>query len=148
MSNHHRGKFGYRYCFLLLLACSPDLEDDPIPFIAFSPISINLNLPEFVGLKTDGGYKEIGGGVRGIVVYRKNSAEYLAWEKNCSFQPNDVCATVNVHISGLYLTDACCNSNFDFSSGLPTSGPAWRPLQRYATQLNGSELLVTDQIVY
>jgi nitrite reductase/ring-hydroxylating ferredoxin subunit len=133
---------------LALLGCTPDLQDDPIPFVPFPAIVINLNLPEYIALKTDGGYQEISGGVRGIILYRKSSAEYLAWEMNCSFRPNDACATVNVHSSGLYMTDPCCSSNFDFSTGVPTAGPAWRPLQRYATQLSGSTLTVTDQVVF
>jgi|SRR5690349_8147710 len=139
--------------FFLLLAitslhsCSPDLTDDPIPRDTFSAVTINLNLPSYVKLFTDGGwvyYDDVG--VRGIIIYRLNSSTYLAYERNCSYQPNSACATVNVDISNLFMFDACCNSAFDFSDGTPTGGPAWRPLLQYETVLNGSELTITDVV--
>lgn len=133
--------------FLLLIACEPDLSDDPIPYIPFTEIIINLSFPEYASLRTDGGYKEINGGVRGIIIYRVNATSYNAFERNCSFHPNDACATVNTHNSGLYLTDPCCGSTFNFSDGNPSGGVAWRPLRRYRTQLNNSTLTITDEVV-
>ncbi len=133
--------------FLLLVGCQPDLSDDPIPYIPFTEIIINLSFPEYASLRTDGGYKEISGGVRGIILYRINSTSYNAFERNCSFHPNDACATVNTHSSGLYLTDPCCGSTFNFSDGNPSGGVAWRPLRRYRTQLTGTTLSITDEII-
>jgi nitrite reductase/ring-hydroxylating ferredoxin subunit len=143
--NIRRNKF---WLFLfLLMACERDLQDDPIPFVPFIDVVINLNLPEFISLKSDGGYKEISQGVRGIIVYRENASTYHAYERNCSFRPNDACATVNVHVSGLFMTDPCCGSNFNFSDGNPSGGPAWRPLARYQTQLSGLTLTVSDIVI-
>jgi hypothetical protein len=73
---------------LLLLACTPDMYDDPIPLVPFVDIVINLNLPEYINLRTDGGSKELStGGVRGIIVYRVNASTYFAYERNCSYHP-------------------------------------------------------------
>ena len=135
------------YILLLLMGCQPDLSDDSIPYIPFTEIIVNLSFPEFAALKTDGGYKEIKGGVRGIIIYRINSTSYNAFERNCSFHPNDACATVNAHSSGLYLTDPCCGSTFNFSDGNPSGGVAWRALRRYRTQLTGTTLSITDEII-
>ncbi|HPM30087.1 MAG TPA: hypothetical protein PLJ60_07100, partial [Chryseolinea sp.] len=85
-------------------------------------------------------------GVRGIILYRKDVATYIAYERNSSFHPNEACATVDVHNSNLYMIDICSNSTFDFSTGIPTSGPAITPLRRYVTNLNGFELTITDEI--
>lgn len=138
----------YAFIFFFLFACDPNLSDDPIPYIPFNDYVINLNLPEYIALRTDGGYKEVNSvGVRGVIIYRVNSTNYIAYERNCSFQPNEACATVNVHSSGLFMTDACCGSNFNFTDGNPTGGPAWRPLVRYRTQLSGSELTITSDII-
>jgi nitrite reductase/ring-hydroxylating ferredoxin subunit len=131
----------------MILGCEPELSDDAIPYQPFDVININLNLPEYIGLKTDGGNTYIDGGVRGIILYRQNASNYMAYERNCSFQPNSACATVDVHVSTLYMLCSCCNSTFDLATGFPTAGPAWRPLRRYETSLNGSELTITDQIV-
>jgi nitrite reductase/ring-hydroxylating ferredoxin subunit len=133
---------------LSLVACTRDLSDDPIPNIPFADVVINLGLPDYFSLQTDGGFKELNtGGVRGIILYRVNSSTYFAYERNCSYRPNEACATVNVHNSGLFMTDPCCNSSFNFSDGNPSGGPAWRQLQRYRTQLSGSTLTISDEIV-
>jgi hypothetical protein len=131
-------------------SCTPDLSDAAIPYQPFSPIVLNLNLPENIRLKTDGGYKVISsaeGGVQGIIVYRQNLTTYIAYERNCSYHPNDACVTVEVHSSTLYMHDPCCGSTFRFETGEPTGGPAWRPLRKYETLLTGSELTITDEIV-
>jgi hypothetical protein len=132
------------FLVLFMMACEPNLSDDPIPYIAFNDIILNLNLPQYISLRSDGGFKEISGGVRGIIIYRVNSTTYKAYERNCSFQPNEACATVNVHSSGLFMNDPCCGSNFTFEDGNPSGGPAWRPLVSYRTQLSGLELIITS----
>jgi hypothetical protein len=130
-----------------LNSCSPDLSDDAIPRDTFSSVTINLNLPEYLSLHTDGGWKYYDDvGVRGVIIYRLDVSTYLAFERNCSYHPNDACATVNVHSSNLYMFDTCCNSTFDFD-GTPTGGPAWRPLLQYETLLTGTDLTITDNVV-
>lgn len=137
--------------FLIFLAnltgCEPDLSDDPIPYQPFPDIIINLNLPEYFSLKVDGGYTIMDGGVRGIIIYRVNSNQYLAFERNCSFHPNDACATVDVEITGLNMIDPCCGSTFSFSNGAVISGVAWRPLRQYYTELDFNDLTITDEVI-
>ena len=134
--------------YLLLLfsvACSSDLSDDPIPVASFADIVIDISFPSYVNLRTTGGFANVSGGVRGIIVYRSTGNSFLAYERNCSFHPNEACATVNVHSSGLYMTDSCCGSDFSFQDGSPTGGQAWRPLRRYRTQFSGSTLTISDE---
>jgi nitrite reductase/ring-hydroxylating ferredoxin subunit len=127
--------------------CQPDLQDDAIPWQPFDVININLNLPAYIHLRTDGTYEYLNdGGVRGIIVYHQSGSNYIAYERNCSFQPNSACATVEVHASTLFIFCPCCSSNFDFATGYPTGGPAWRPLRQYETSLNRTTLTITDQI--
>jgi hypothetical protein len=139
------GRIKSIFFILLTIGCNSDLSDDPIPPASFPDIQIDINLPEYVTLRTDGGFKEISGGVRGIIVYRANGTSFQAYEKNCSYHPNDACATVSVHSSGLYMTDSCCGSNFSFADGTPTGGQAWRPLRRYRTQFSNSRLIISDE---
>jgi hypothetical protein len=138
-----------RIWFLLLAisSCTPSRYDDPVPFVPFVDIVINLNLPEFIALRSDGGHAQVSGGVRGIIVYRVNSTSFVAYERNCSFRPNEACATVNVHNSGLFMEDPCCSSSFNFSDGNPTGGPAWRPLVQYRTQLSGLTLTISSEVI-
>jgi hypothetical protein len=128
----------------LLIACEPDLVDDPIPFIPFS--DINIVIPNYPALSSDGGHILLSEGVRGIILYRKSATTYLAFERNCSYRPNDACATIDVHSSTLFMQDVCCGSSFNFD-GTPSGGPAWRPLQQYKTSLAATTLTITDQIL-
>ena len=131
----------------MFLACSPDLSDNPIPYQPFPDIILNLNLPENLTLKTKGNAREINGGVRGIIVYCQDFGVYYAYERNCSYHPNDACATVNIDNSKLFMIDPCCGSSFNFSNGQPMGGVAWRPLQAYQTSYDGFNLTITDQVV-
>ena len=136
-----------RVLTVVLFGCTPDLSDDPIPFQPFPDIILNLNLPENIALKSKGNAREINGGVRGIIVYCADAGVYAAYERNCSYHPADACATVNIDNSKLFMIDPCCNSNFDFATGMPTGGVAWRPLQEYHTSYDGFELVITDQVI-
>ena len=145
----HRFFTGILIVFLVILSgCDPDLTDDPIPYQAFPDVTINLTLPAYSGLNTNGGFATNNeAGVRGVIIYRENSASYKVYERNCYFHPNDACATVNVDVSGLFMIDPCCSSTFSFSTGQPTGGVAWRPLRQYETILDSNFLIITDEIL-
>lgn len=134
---------------LAILVLTASFHQAHAQYASFPEIVINLSLPDYSSLKFDGGIKEINDtGIRGIVVYRLNSTSYVAYDRNCSYHPNDIyCSTVEVDFSRLFLKDPCCNSTFNFSDGMPTGGPASRPLIRYRTELAGSVLTITDEII-
>jgi hypothetical protein len=130
-----------------VLGCTPDDSDDEIPFVPFGDIQVNLSLPQYLLLNSAGTAAYLNdGGVKGIILHHHATGEFYAFERNCSYHPADACSTVGIAPAGVYLTDTCCGSNFNFD-GDPIGGPAWRPLRRYATFLNGGMLIVTDEIV-
>jgi nitrite reductase/ring-hydroxylating ferredoxin subunit len=137
-----------RLMILLLIttmACDNTFDGEQIPLSDFPDLSINLSLPEYRDLNIDGSFVYINSiGLRGIILYRENASSYFAFERNCSFQPNDACATVNVSTSKLSMTDPCCGSTFNFPNGDPTGGPARYSLRIYETQLDGNYLTITD----
>jgi hypothetical protein len=130
---------------LAFTGCKPD-ADDQMPYLPFEDIVINLSLPEYFILQSSGTYKYINGGVKGIILYRKSADVFYAFERNCSFSPNDACSTVEVEITGLQISDPCCGSGFNFE-GNPINGPARRPLRKYFTSLSGSTLTITDEVL-
>jgi nitrite reductase/ring-hydroxylating ferredoxin subunit len=134
---------------LPLLILTASFHQAHAQYASFPEIVINLSLPDYSSLKFDGGIKELTDtGIRGILLYRASATTYIAYDKNCSHHPYDVeCSTVEVDFSRLFLKDPCCNSTFNFSDGMPTGGPASRPLIRYRTELVGSVLTITDEIV-
>lgn len=116
---------------------------------SFPEIYINLSLPQYIDLKTDGGYVYYkDGGLRGLIIVRKDATTYLVFERTCTYKPNDACATVNVDDFGFMMEDPCCQSTFDISDGQPTHGPAVFALRQYKSHLEGNDLYITDQVVY
>ena len=129
----------------LLTSCDSQQIDDQIPFVSFTDIRINLKSQQYLALQNQG-YITIDGGIRGIIVHKTTFGdEYTAFERNCSYQPNNACALVEVAASGLSMQDLCCNSTFEFNQGNPTGGPAQSPLRRYRTIVNGDVLTIVDE---
>ena len=137
-------------CAVMILSfsgCRRDEDDDAIPFLPFSDVYVNLSNPEYFALQQVGNYVYLNGeGVKGIILYRAGANEFRAFERNCSFTPNDACSTVEVDGTGLRLIDPCCGSVFDFD-GEPISGPAWRPLRQYRAEMGGTEVVISDEII-
>jgi len=119
-----------------------------VPYAQFPDIVINLNLPAYNRVRTEGGYVYLEGGVRGLILYHQEGNTYLAFERNCTYHSQEDCATVEVHSSTLYMTDPCCGSIFSFPDGEATKGPAWNRLVQYRTSLTGNTLTIIDEIIY
>lgn len=127
----------------LFLSCEPQYYEEPIPYVPVD-FEISINDPKLADLDIRK-YAYINSeGVRGIIIYKKSYHEYLAFERNCSFTPNEACATVDVHSSGQYMIDTCCGSVFDFS-GNPIGGPAIRPMMQYHVAQNGNFLHIYNE---
>lgn len=128
-----------------LASCNDEFRQDEIPLAAFDDIFINLDLPQYNDLSFDRGFVTLPQGVRGIILYRLNSSTYFAFERNCTFLPNEAGATVNVDQSQLFMRDTSCGSTFGFDEGIPTSGPAQFPLRRYRIIQSGRTLTITSE---
>jgi len=134
--------------FVAFTACEPQLTDNPIPLITFADVVINLSLPEYTALRVDGGFKLLNNiGVRGVILYRVSNTSFHAYERNCSYHPNEAGATVDIHSSNLFMQDFSCNSTFNFSEGQPQGGPAWRPLRQYHTDVTANVLTITSDVI-
>ena len=119
----------------LLESCESDALYDPIPYVLVDE-TINLNNQEYLPLQRDGGYVEIIGGWKGILIYRENANTYRAFEKASPHRTDEVCAEIFVDPSGFFIKEGCDNSVYDFQ-GNPAGGVSQIPLRQYATQLDG-----------
>jgi Rieske Fe-S protein len=134
----------------LVAACSSNT--DTTTTIPNVPVNVQLDLRDQQNraLLFDNGVVSIPagsangqGGVKGIYVVRQNATSYVAFERNCPYQPLSACATVTLDKSGLYFSDSCCGSQFSLQ-GQVTGGPAPRSLRQYSTSLSGSLLTITN----
>ena len=118
--------------------CKKD-NNNSVPNTAVD-IYLYTSNPSFVNLNPIGGWVYITGGVRGILIYRKSSSEFMAYDRNCTYQPNDACATIYVDATNIMATDTCCNSKFSMYDGSVLNGPAGLPLKQYHTAFDGNVL--------
>ena len=137
--------------FLILSACGSDgpAQQQQMPYGVVN-LSLNLTNQQYRALRADNGVAAFArngpagpAGVKGIYVVRQNAQSYLAFERNCPYQPYDACALVSLDRSRLFLRDSCCNSQFDLR-GQVTGGPSVRPLLQYSVSLQGDLLTVTN----
>lgn len=134
----------YVYCAALVLmskGCTKETFTSNIPLVDVN-IFIYPNTPSFINLNNVGGFEYITGGVRGIIVYRASADEFKAYDRNCTFRPEENCATVDVNDSNIIAEDDCCSSQFLITEGSPINGPATLPLKAYRTTYDGNVLHV------
>ncbi len=125
--------------FLILIESCKKNNDNGVP-IAAVDIYIYANNPSFINLNAIGGWVYITGGVRGILVYRKSTSEFMAYDRNCTYQSSDACATVIVDATNIIATDTCCHSKFSMYDGSVLQAPAGLPLKAYSTTFDGNVL--------
>ena len=141
------------FCALLTAAACGSKTDEQ-PLIPYAPVNLSINLTnqEYVNLRSPNGSVTLpvqgpagAGGVKGVIVVRQGMGNsYLAFERNCPYQPYSACSTVSLDRSSrLFMRDSCCNSQFDLQ-GQITGGPTSRPLKQYATSVQGNILSVTN----
>ncbi len=140
----------FHSAFLLITACGSDsTTQQQIPYGVVN-LSIDLTNQQYRALRADNGavlFEKNGpvgpAGVKGVILVRQNAQSYLAFERNCPYQPYDACSLVRLDRSALFLRDTCCNSQFDLR-GQVTGGPSARPLLQYSVSLQGTQLTVVN----
>ncbi len=109
----------------------------PVPSIPFD-ISININLPSYSNLTGVGGYAYVQGGSKGIVVYRRSTYEFVAFDRH-SPANDGTCEDplVTNDDNFLQLDDLCTGATFSLYDGSPLSGSDFG-LRMYVTVFDGN----------
>lgn len=129
---------------LFLILSSNSCEKGTPSGIPYVPVSYQLTVsnPEFSPLLAVGGWLYIGGGSRGIIVYRYTPDEFRAYDRHCTFQVNDNCRVNMESTDVTALDEECCDSKFLIIDGAPIDGPANIALHQYNTSFDGNTLLI------
>ncbi|MFH0893313.1 MAG: hypothetical protein V2A54_02665 [Bacteroidota bacterium] len=131
-------------CFLLLGVLSCKKDKDGVPDVAVD-IYIDLNSYVYTNLNAVGGYVYVTGGYKnkGIIVYRRSIDEFKAYDRSCTYDPDNDCR-LTVMTSGLEVWDSCCGSKYIITDGTPTNKPATLPMKAYQTILSGNTLHIVN----
>lgn len=119
--------------------CRKD-KNDVIPLV---PVDIRITTtdPLFINLTVPGGFEYVTGGSNGILIYRRSSDEFMAFDRHCTYNVDDYCQ-VAVDSTWTSISDTCCDSRYLILDGSVTNGPATRGLQQYQTAFDGTLLRV------
>ncbi len=131
--------------FFVILSSNSCQRGTPsgIPYVPVN-YQIIVSNPEFAPLLAVGGWIYIGGGSRGIIVYRFSPDEFRAYDRHCTFQIEDDCRVSMDNTDITAVDNVCCSSKFLIIDGAPIEGPAAIGLHQYNTQFNGNSLIITN----
>lgn len=109
----------------------------PVPSIPFD-ITININLPSYSNLTGVGGYAYVQGGSKGIIVYRRSTYEFVAFDRH-SPANDGTCEDplVTNDDNFLQMDDLCTGATFSLYDGSPLSGSDFG-LRMYVTAFDGN----------
>ncbi len=125
--------------FTFIFSCKKS-TNHPIPSIPFD-ITINTSLPSYNSLQGVGGWAYVSGGVQGIVVYRKSTDEFVAFDRKSPIVSSECKQPLTTNPDNfLHLDDSCTKAKFSLFDGSPISGSEFG-LRQYQTQWNGSSTL-------
>jgi hypothetical protein len=131
-------------CFLGLsfaVSCREEVSPvSPIPDVVVQEqVSLNSVISQELMLG-DGRFIYINGGIKGIILYRKSSESYLAFERLSPYRMEDSCGILTVPVSRFFMEDTCHKCTFGWD-GRPLSGPCREILKQYRVQFTSSNTL-------
>lgn len=127
---------------LTLFSCSKDKLDR----IPEAYVNYRITLQEFNIKNTNGLLlvdKAVGGGVAGLIIYRRADNAYVAYDRCSSVNPQQRCAIVPDD-PNLTATDPCSGAKFFLFDGSPFKAPAKRSLKEYRVIISKFEISVVN----
>jgi hypothetical protein len=125
------------FILVLLIVFSCRKNEDLIPNVAVNEY-IDLNLPSYSTLNAVNNWIYYPAGAKGLIIFRKSTTEFVAYERACTYDPNTSGAVVYMLSNGIDAKDSICGSKFFIFDGSILNGPASRPLQQYRCAYNVS----------
>lgn len=130
----------------LFISCDKQSKQ-AVPGIPYVPVNqkVNINDPKYQSLQNIGGWAYVVGGSRGIILYRESTESFKAYERQCTYDPIQVCSTLDMDAAVLQANDYdCCGSVFNILNGGISQGPASKALLQYQTSFDGTTVTITN----
>ena len=134
---------------LFLTTCQKDAYT-PLPHVDVN-FQLFPNSTQYLNLNAVGGFEYLTANFpsRGIIVYRISTDEFLAFERTCPHDPDacctgSQCSRLIVDDNRMFISDACCSSEYLILDGSNVSGPSQYLLKQYHTSYDGATLRIFD----
>ncbi|MGB1039730.1 MAG: Rieske (2Fe-2S) protein [Flavobacteriales bacterium] len=128
--------FKITYSLFLLLLIFNCKKDDARAFYPPVDTYINITLVQYNSLAAPGGWAYVNGGLKGIIVYRRGTDEFIAFDRNCTHNEDNSCGKASVASDNITIECSCDGSTYNIFDGSVTNGPATFPLKGYNTSFN------------
>jgi nitrite reductase/ring-hydroxylating ferredoxin subunit len=110
-------------------------------FLCHVNIQKSIDDPELNDLLIPGNSVNLTGGINGIILYRLNNDEFLAWERTCPYVPTDNCK-ISIDESNVFCECPCCESKYNIMDGMAYDGPSRYSLKSYQTYFDGLNIRI------
>jgi hypothetical protein len=130
--------------FLIFVSCS--INENLNNCIQTLPLSIttDLNNPQLINAQVPGGFVEISGGSKGILLMNVNGSEFVAYDRLC---PTRDCNSPMTFENGFILKCLCDNSEYGVGKGIggaPQTEGFFCPAIEYRVIKNGTVIRITN----
>ncbi len=128
-------------CIILFINCSDTSNLTNCIRSTNISTTVDLNNPGLINAQTPGGFAEIPGGIKGIVLFNKNGTDFVAFDKLC---PKNMCTSPMIFENRL-LKCTCHESTYtlDFGGAPQTEGFEC-PAIEYNVLKRGSSIRITN----
>lgn len=127
---------------ILLIFVHCDENETPFPNVS---VYANLSLDTQLGNVLAGNYVEVDGyGVGGLIIYRIDNNEFLAFDRACTYEALSSCVLTD---DDSMFECPCCGSKFwmvnsEDIAGTVYQGPANYPLKQYRCSFDGTNTVM------
>ncbi len=121
----------------VLFSCRKNNNQDNAPYVPVDTY-VNITLPQNQGLLVPGGWAYAIGGIKGLIVYRRGPDEFVAFDRNCTYNEENSCGTAEVDSSNVLINCDCDGSVYNIYDGSVNQGPATLPLRTYNASYDGN----------
>jgi len=129
-------------CLLCILGCGEN--NLPANCLMQFPVSLNtdLNNPQLINAQTPGGFVNLIGGSKGILLFNINGSQFVAFDKLC---PQNNCTEPMTFERGTVLKCSCDESEYRVHfGGAPQTEGYECPAREYKVSKNGSTIRISN----
>lgn len=129
-------------CLFILLGC--ESNNLPANCLLQFPVNIatDLNNPQLINVQTPGGFANLVGGAKGILLFNINGSEFVAFDKLC---PQNDCDAPMTFEKGLVLKCSCDNSEYSVHFGGASQTDSFEcPARAYKVTKIGSVIRISN----
>ena|ERR1035437_1136105 len=138
-------KYLLQFIILFILLFAGACKDETpytIPYVPFAFSVYPNSLDSDLGVSRYKYFLRVG--YRGIVVYRLAMDQFMAYDRACTFDSQNLKAIIEVDATGLVAKCPVCGSQYLLTDGYPLKGPAKNPLLKYQTSWDGFQVVITN----